>query len=506
MDNEHEYSVSGELISASVDGELSGEEQARVERLLATSPEHQQLLDELRALRENLQSLPRYRLGDDFSRRLLRRARREMLSQQTDQEVGGAAAEDPGAAAEATAPASANRRSWRGGVLAVCALAAVLVLAFFAPWTAKEVATVTKQPPSPPAESAEPAPTEMGETIDEGIGSIAVERKADTPEVANQAGTFPSTGWQELSKKITLPAAPQMVMALNVRSDAFRGRTFDQSLAKHRVHTRAIETRAAPAVRLANGSPRPEKAPENGTQLKTERLAQRPTGDSESNAVMFVYAEPTEEQLRAALEDLRSRPDQFVPRYVTYPSQVGPAYSTQREILQRAADIVQLRPAQLPTGQAKPTGKDAGAGGAAEWKPVAGRVASGLGDKKVPSAKARSDALQARDRSGRRSPYRSSRPRTSLADEAARPGHRRFELQVVGGEPDAERPKSDADQEREPAALADQPSEEVLPKLRVLFVLHEIPIPDNNPTTTTARQAVPTTQPVDVPGEQGPAD
>ncbi len=38
-----------ELFSAYVDGELTAEEQARVEQILAASPEARQLLEELRA-------------------------------------------------------------------------------------------------------------------------------------------------------------------------------------------------------------------------------------------------------------------------------------------------------------------------------------------------------------------------------------------------------------------------------------------------------------------------
>lgn len=69
-----------ELLSAYLDGELAGDERARVERLLAERPESRQLLEELRAIQHRLQSMPAARLGDDFAERVLRQAEREMLS------------------------------------------------------------------------------------------------------------------------------------------------------------------------------------------------------------------------------------------------------------------------------------------------------------------------------------------------------------------------------------------------------------------------------------------
>jgi hypothetical protein len=63
---------SDELISAFLDDELTADERARVERVLGESPEQRQTLEELRALRETMQSLPRHRLGSVFHQRVLR--------------------------------------------------------------------------------------------------------------------------------------------------------------------------------------------------------------------------------------------------------------------------------------------------------------------------------------------------------------------------------------------------------------------------------------------------
>ncbi|MBI2823389.1 MAG: hypothetical protein HYX69_01720 [Planctomycetia bacterium] len=68
-----------ELISAYLDGELSGEDLARAEQLLATHPDSRQMLEELTALRASLRELPKHELGPDFAASVLRRAEREML-------------------------------------------------------------------------------------------------------------------------------------------------------------------------------------------------------------------------------------------------------------------------------------------------------------------------------------------------------------------------------------------------------------------------------------------
>jgi anti-sigma factor RsiW len=69
-----------ELLSAYLDGELTAEEQALVERRLGDSAEFRQLHDELRALRAGLQALPRQQLDADFAESVVRRAERSRLA------------------------------------------------------------------------------------------------------------------------------------------------------------------------------------------------------------------------------------------------------------------------------------------------------------------------------------------------------------------------------------------------------------------------------------------
>ena len=78
-----------ELISAYLDGELSADEQRRVERLLTESAEYRQLYDELRALHNSFESLPRYRLPDDLSQHVLRRAEQELLRDRAQTQAAG---------------------------------------------------------------------------------------------------------------------------------------------------------------------------------------------------------------------------------------------------------------------------------------------------------------------------------------------------------------------------------------------------------------------------------
>jgi len=70
-----------EWLSAYVDGELTDEERAELEQLIQDNPAARQLVDEFRALRERLRALPSFQVGEDLSRRVLRRAERQILSE-----------------------------------------------------------------------------------------------------------------------------------------------------------------------------------------------------------------------------------------------------------------------------------------------------------------------------------------------------------------------------------------------------------------------------------------
>ena len=82
-----------ELLTGYLDDELTPSEREQVEELLRTSAEARQLLEELRAMRETLQALPRYTIsagqsGEAFAQRILQRAEREVLVQGTAAATG----------------------------------------------------------------------------------------------------------------------------------------------------------------------------------------------------------------------------------------------------------------------------------------------------------------------------------------------------------------------------------------------------------------------------------
>jgi anti-sigma factor RsiW len=129
-----------ELISAYLDGELSGEELLRAEQLLATQPESRQLLEELTALRASLQGLPRQSLERGFADRVLRRAEREML-QPTQ-----TASQTPIAPRNDDHPPRLSWRRWQRPLIwSTLAVAASLVVMMVSP-DRKEVAIA----PAPP--------------------------------------------------------------------------------------------------------------------------------------------------------------------------------------------------------------------------------------------------------------------------------------------------------------------------------------------------------------------
>ena len=94
-----------ELLSAYLDGELTADERARVETLLAADPAARQLLDELRAVGQAIQGLPPYTLGEDLSQRILQTAERRMLTATDDR---------PTPAKEPPLPSVWSQLTWRG--------------------------------------------------------------------------------------------------------------------------------------------------------------------------------------------------------------------------------------------------------------------------------------------------------------------------------------------------------------------------------------------------------
>ncbi len=109
-----------ELVSAYFDGELSGDERARVEQLLAQGGRESDWLEEIESLRQDMQLLPPKRLGSDFTQRTIHAARQS--------------AAEAGRSTQPLATALAERDAnygWIGWVSGAAVLAAALLLAVF---------------------------------------------------------------------------------------------------------------------------------------------------------------------------------------------------------------------------------------------------------------------------------------------------------------------------------------------------------------------------------------
>lgn len=128
---------SEELISAYLDGELTAEEQLRVEQALAQSAELRQTLEGMRSLSQTLQMLPRREPATDWSDGVLARASQAPARGATptdgshDTNVPPQQLITPAALAQKPAAAEVLRWRW---LWPVAAAAAALAIVLFRPW------------------------------------------------------------------------------------------------------------------------------------------------------------------------------------------------------------------------------------------------------------------------------------------------------------------------------------------------------------------------------------
>src|SRR5688572_18300507 len=147
------FNFNDELLSAYLDGELTADEQALVERALADDAQLRQLHDDLRALRQSLQSMPRLKLGDDFTARVVRQAQKALenelcsegdihvkssappLTQHSKTELSNSNNKPTGHAAHPHVVAVAPHEpvAWRVMAWSVAALAATIMVAMVWP-------------------------------------------------------------------------------------------------------------------------------------------------------------------------------------------------------------------------------------------------------------------------------------------------------------------------------------------------------------------------------------
>lgn len=310
-----------ELISAYLDGELSGEDRARVEQLLATNPEARQLVDELRALSTTLQSLPAQPVGESLSERVMRIAERRTLAGSAVQ-----ADEDSSADKEEHRPVRANtdwprafRRLvqprtilWPAAAVAV-AVAIMLSNRRGAEPRPEEIASA---PRSGGATSSIVAIEGLPETPDEPTDQPDTESLADGSSTPPPASDAPST---EISSAPSQPAAESVADSRAANRDQAQD-GHDESaptmaaddewlVIRCRVEELASAERMLAAAIAEHGG---AASPSGGTEGNRERADEA-----------TVEAEITRGQLAAVLAELKSAPQSFLA--VAEPAGLAPA-------------------------------------------------------------------------------------------------------------------------------------------------------------------------------------
>jgi anti-sigma factor RsiW len=119
-----QHETDDELLSAFIDGELSDAERAAVEARLATDPDAQQLVHQLRSVSQSVQRLPLESVGRDLSEAILRRAAALKPTPSAHSSSSGLPKADDSVA---TAGLFHSRRPWIWASLAVAAGLMIMV-------------------------------------------------------------------------------------------------------------------------------------------------------------------------------------------------------------------------------------------------------------------------------------------------------------------------------------------------------------------------------------------
>jgi hypothetical protein len=202
-----------ELLSAYLDDELSADERAQVEAWLAESAEYRQLYEELRAVRHDLESLPRHKLAEDLGPAVLRRAERAVLTPRESAPQSGA-----------VTPRSAVAEWWSRGssrrmfIWPVVAVAAALLVALFDARQDQQRELARKPADEAPASRAlrrygelrgsgfESAP--RAGVREEKLGAVPAERDSFEPEAAPTDSRSAGSSMRRRSLTDSLPASP----------------------------------------------------------------------------------------------------------------------------------------------------------------------------------------------------------------------------------------------------------------------------------------------------------
>jgi negative regulator of sigma E activity len=328
-----------ELISAYLDGELSGDERARAEQLLAAQPESRQLLEELTALRASLQALPRHSLEEGFADAVLRRAEREMLQPTTVT----AAAPARALYDELRPPVISWKRWQRPLAWSALAIAAALLIMAFSPDEPK--VAVAPAPPGGELNAARP-PDEM------------VARAGPAPAAVANEEALPKMREAELGRPRQLNRFLAATDEQGKTADAFSPPSADRLLVVHCDVSAGADGEAALRQLLAEHKIAWEDAPsdkQSVVALARERVSdaddaeRRPPGKrgAASPAVSpdAVYAIAPPEQVRAALASLNAN-DAF--HNVTVNEVAAPVDASGMYFYSPPPDVAKPMPAAAP--------------------------------------------------------------------------------------------------------------------------------------------------------------
>ncbi len=295
---------SEELISAYLDGELTAQEKAHVEKQLREDAGLRRMCDELRVLRVTLQSIPAEDLSQDLAERVLRQAERRMLLGEEE-----AAEAEPTSDGTVPAPAAPSqtvsplavaipmRRNWRFIAGCVATAAALFLTVLFLLEPAQFAARTDTVAQSPSASSTEAS---LDQERDEQSLALASEIAHDAPSLPGQALTEESESVQD---NAMLPeGSPELGLSRDAPRDAF----FDGVLLRKqkRATGSAIPGSAIPGSAIpgptipgtVNAEPNPMEAAYGTTAQGAESFA----AGSSSNAGATAS--------RSARSQLKSRP------------------------------------------------------------------------------------------------------------------------------------------------------------------------------------------------------
>lgn len=262
-----------ERISAYLDGELSAGERAEVEELLRTSSSHQQVLAELTSIRESLQALPHYTLGNGFAARVTSAAQlaareREALAEVGPRKTNHTATTHVERAAPVAAAAKVQpRQSFRkwliasaGGIAVTAATIALVIYTF-----SGKVDDVAKLEANGKGEGNVKPPI-----IEEPVASEFVRTVSSSKE--NEA----------------------VVVRIKLTKEAIRNKLLDNALAAH-------------GIQMATADVSNEAARQTGLAYK-EMIKGQTSSASSRGAADVVFLEADVAQLEKALGDLAQNP------------------------------------------------------------------------------------------------------------------------------------------------------------------------------------------------------